>query len=92
LGAENHNAHEGTGFGHLEEGQEVHALVVGLFQQSFDPAIVALHAAHTVQVAEHACYHSGYTSNGFEEDVSVEVVVSRWRPCFLISASPTKHT
>lgn len=92
MGAENHNAHEGTGFGHLEEGQEVHALVVGFFQQRFDPAVVALHTAHTVQMAEHACDHSGDSGDGFEEDIPVEIIVSRWRPCFLILVSPTKHT
>jgi hypothetical protein len=48
LGAEDHDAHEGTGLGHFEEGQKVHALVVGFLQQSFDPAVVALHAAHAV--------------------------------------------
>jgi hypothetical protein len=48
LSAENHDAHEGAGFGHLEEGQEVHALVVRFFEQGFDPAVVALHAAHAV--------------------------------------------
>ena len=31
LGAQDHEAHEPAGFGHLEKGQEVHALVVRLF-------------------------------------------------------------
>jgi hypothetical protein len=92
LGAENHDTHKGTGLGHFEEGQEVHALVVGLFQQRFYPPVVALHAAHTVQVAEHACYHSGDSGDGFEEDVSMKVGVSRGRPFYVLSVSPTKHT
>lgn len=79
LRSEDHELHEGTGFGHFEEGQEVHALVVGFFEQGFDPAVVTLHAAHAVKVTEHACYHSGDAGDGFEEDVSEGIVSSCFR-------------
>jgi hypothetical protein len=48
LGTEDHDAHEGAGLGHLEEGEQVHALVVTFFQQCLNPSVVALHAAHAV--------------------------------------------
>lgn len=48
LGSKNHETHEWTRLSHLEESEQVHALVVGFLQQGFDPAVVALHAAHTV--------------------------------------------
>ena len=37
LGAEDHEAHKGARLGHFEEGEEVHALVVGFFEEGFDP-------------------------------------------------------
>lgn len=37
LGAEDHKAHKGAWGGHFEEGEEVHAFVVGFFEESFDP-------------------------------------------------------
>lgn len=37
LRAEDEDAHERAGLGELEEGEEVHAFVVGFFEESFDP-------------------------------------------------------
>ena len=37
LRAEEHQAHEDARFGQREEGEEVHALVVGFFEEGFDP-------------------------------------------------------
>lgn len=45
LCAEAHYAHEEAWFGHFEEGEEVHAFVVGFFEECFDPAVVAAHTA-----------------------------------------------
>ena len=92
LSAKDHEAHEWTGLGHFEEGQKVHAFVVGFLKQGLDPAVIALHAAHAVQVAEHACDHPGHSSDGFEEDVSVGIVVSWWRSFGLLFVPPGKHT
>lgn len=37
LGAEDHELHEPTGLSHFEKGQQVHAFVVGVFEEGFDP-------------------------------------------------------
>lgn len=37
LCAEDHEPHQGTWFGELEECEQVHALVVGFFEEGFDP-------------------------------------------------------
>lgn len=37
LGAEDHEAHEPVWFGEFEEGEEVHAFVVGFFEEGFYP-------------------------------------------------------
>lgn len=37
LSAEDHESHEWARFCELEEGQEVHSLVVGFFEESLDP-------------------------------------------------------
>lgn len=67
LGAQDHDLHEPAGLGHLEEGEQVHALVVRLFEQRLDPAVVALHPAQRVQVAEHAGHHAGDAGYGLQE-------------------------
>lgn len=67
LGAEDHEFHEPAGLGHLEECEEVHALVVGLLQQRLDPAVVPLHPSEAVEMAKHAGHHSWDASHGFEE-------------------------
>lgn len=39
LRAQDHQAHEPARFGELHEGKEVHAFVVGFFEEGFDPAV-----------------------------------------------------
>ena len=65
LAAEDHEAHEPAWFGHLQEGEEVHALVVGLFEERLDPAIVSLHTADTMEVSQHTGNHTRNCGHGF---------------------------
>lgn len=41
LGTEDHHAHEPAGLGHLEERKQMHALVISLFKQRLDPAMIS---------------------------------------------------
>ena len=45
---------DAAGLAQLEEGEEVHPLVLRLLQQRVDPAVVAVHAPERAHVAEHA--------------------------------------
>jgi hypothetical protein len=45
---------DGARLSELEEGEEVHALVLRLLQQRVDPAVVAVHIAEGAHVPEHA--------------------------------------
>lgn len=68
LRAEHHETHEPARLSHLEECEQMHALVVRLLEQRLDPAIVALHAAHRVQMAKHASDHARYASYRLQKD------------------------
>src|SRR5262249_41658862 len=52
LGTKDHQLHEPSWLGHLEEGEKVHSFVVSIFQQGFDPVNVSkgprsiMYAAH----------------------------------------------
>jgi hypothetical protein len=52
--------------GHLHEGHEVHALVLGLLQQHADPAAAVLEAAERAQVQQHAADHPGHGGHRLE--------------------------
>lgn len=67
LRAEDHDFHEPAWFGHLEEREEVHALVIRFLQQRFNPPVIPLHPAQRMEMPEHACDHSWHPRNGFEE-------------------------
>jgi uncharacterized protein (DUF2267 family) len=73
LGSDDHEFHEGSGLAHGHECQEMHSFVVAFFQERLNPAIVALHAAETPQVAKHAAHHAWNSSNAFEENESDEL-------------------
>lgn len=68
LRSQDERLHEQTWFAHLHEGEQVHALIVGLFEEGLDPAVVPLEASERVQVSEHTGYHAGDAGDGFEED------------------------
>mmetsp|Transcript_34096 Transcript_34096/g.88482 ORF Transcript_34096/g.88482 Transcript_34096/m.88482 type:complete len:306 (-) Transcript_34096:283-1200(-) len=70
LPKKHHSTEKGARLAHLEERQQVHALVLRLLQQGVDPAVVALHPAQAVHVAEHAGHHPGHTGHGLQKDGS----------------------
>jgi len=56
--AEKHQASEDEArLAQLQEGEQVHALVLSLLQQCVDPAIVTPHAAQRLHVAQHPTNH-----------------------------------
>lgn len=77
LRRENQEPHQSAGTVQLGEGDEVHSLVVGFFQEGFNPALVELEAADGVQVTEAAGYCAGDAGDGFEEDEADELGGSR---------------
>ena len=63
---EHERAHRQRGPVQLQEGQQVHALVLGLLEQSVNEAAVALHEAQALQVANHSAdkaRHAGHRLN-----------------------------
>lgn len=67
LGTEDHGAHEQPRLAELEEGQQVHALVLALFQQRGDPAIITAQHTERMQVAHHPAHHARHARNRLEE-------------------------
>ena len=56
--AEQHQASEDEArLTQLQEGEQVHALILGLLQQRVDPAIVTPHAAQRFHVTQHPTNH-----------------------------------
>lgn len=72
LRADDEYLHEPARLAHLEEGQEVHALVVRLLEQRLDPAVVALQTPERVEVSQHAGHHARHGRDGLEEDETAE--------------------
>lgn len=68
LRAQNHNLHKPSRLTHLQEGEEVHALVVRLLEQRLDPAVVPLQRPQRAQVPQHSGHHAGHASDRLEED------------------------
>lgn len=73
LRTNDHELHEPAGLAHLHEREEMHSLVVALFEECLDPAVVALHPAKTAEVTEHTADHARDAGNAFEEDESDEL-------------------
>ncbi len=60
---------------HPDEGEQVHPLVIGLFQKHIQHATVSGHITKGAEVADDGCDHSGDGRDGFEEDGPVEDLV-----------------
>ena len=75
LGTEHDESHEPAGLVHLEEGQEMHSLVVRLLEKRLDPALVGLETANGLEMAQATSNHAGHTSNGLEEDEADELLL-----------------
>lgn len=54
LRGKDHQAHQPARLVEVEEGQQVHPLVVRLFEQRLDPSLVGLEPSERVQVADRA--------------------------------------
>ena len=52
---------------HLQEGHQVHPLVLGLLQQRADPAAALLEAAEGAQVEQHAAHHPGHPGHRLQQ-------------------------
>mmetsp|Transcript_20354 Transcript_20354/g.49185 ORF Transcript_20354/g.49185 Transcript_20354/m.49185 type:complete len:218 (-) Transcript_20354:300-953(-) len=59
----------------LDEGEEVHPLVLRLLEQSVDPPVVAVHAAKRPKVPQHPRRHPRDARDSLEEDGAVEHLV-----------------
>ena len=46
------------------------SLVIGLFDEMMDPAIVSLHGSETSEMSAHAADHTGNTGNSLKEETS----------------------
>ena len=57
LAEQDHAPEEEARLAQLQEGEEVHALILGLLQQSVDPAVVPPHAAQAAHVPQHPPHH-----------------------------------
>jgi len=49
---------DGSGLPHLHEGEQVHALILRLLQQSMDPPVVSLHGSERPQMPQHCSAHA----------------------------------
>ena len=72
LRAENHEAHERAWLSELEEGEEMHSLVVGFLEKRLNPSIIPTHFSERVEMSDHSCYHWGDAGDGLEKDESDE--------------------
>lgn len=72
LGEQRECSSDGSWLGEVHESQEMHPFVLGILEQSVDPSFVSLHQAERLQVSTGCGYHSWHTSDGFQEDDSVE--------------------
>ena len=63
---------------HLQERQQMHALILRLLQQCMNPAVVALHTTKTSEVTKEARYTTGYASDRLEEDEACQRLVGSW--------------
>mmetsp|Transcript_30166 Transcript_30166/g.58629 ORF Transcript_30166/g.58629 Transcript_30166/m.58629 type:complete len:259 (+) Transcript_30166:152-928(+) len=57
---------------HSDEGEQVHPLVIGLFQEHIQHSSVSGHISEGAEVTDDGRDHSGYGGDGFEEDGPVE--------------------
>jgi hypothetical protein len=63
--------------GDVDEGHQVHSLVLGLVQKLADPAFVFADVAQGFEVLEEATHHARYGSHGFQNDGAVAVAFGK---------------
>ena len=59
-----------AGFSDVQEDNQMEYLVVSLFNQMVNPAIVSLHGSETSQMTTHSTNHSRASSDSFKEEAS----------------------
>ena len=64
-----------SGPGNLDEGHEVHALVLGLLHQRADPAVVVDHATQALQVGGRRAHHARHGRNRLKDDRPVAIAL-----------------
>ena len=64
---------EKSRLGDLDEGHQMHALVLGLLHQRADPAVVIDHAPQAVQMLDGAADHAGNSGHGFQHNCAVPI-------------------
>jgi hypothetical protein len=75
LDGEDHEALERGRLRHLDEGHEVHPLILRLVHQGADPALVVAHAAQAFEVRDRGADHSGHRRHRLEHDGAVAVAL-----------------
>lgn len=71
LSEKDHGSHEISRLVHLEEGQKMHSLVVGLLKESLNPSSVSLKSSQRLEMSAHSANHTGDTGNGLQEEESL---------------------
>src|SRR3546814_2445647 len=64
---------------HLDEGHQVHALVLGLFHQRADPALIVAHPAQALEMGQRRADHAGHRRDGLQHDRAVAVALGEER-------------
>ena len=75
LHAEDHEPLEQGRLGDLDEGHQVHALVLRLVHQGADPALVVAHPAQALEVVDRRADHPRHGGDGFEHDRAMAVAL-----------------
>ena len=65
----------------LNEGHQVHALVLGLVHQGADPAFVIAHPAQAAQVDQRRADHARHRGDSLQHDRSIAVALGKKRIC-----------
>mmetsp|Transcript_6738 Transcript_6738/g.19734 ORF Transcript_6738/g.19734 Transcript_6738/m.19734 type:complete len:341 (-) Transcript_6738:197-1219(-) len=60
---------------HLDEGQQMHALVVGLLQEQVQQSAVTFHVAQALEMTADGGHHSRNGRDGFQEDHTIQDLV-----------------
>ena len=72
LTADNRSSENGAGLLELDEGKQMHALIVGLLEKHVEHATIAFHVAERGEVTDDGSYHPWDCSHCFEEDGSIQ--------------------
>jgi hypothetical protein len=76
LSHQNQQALEARGSGYVDEGHQVHALVLRFFQERADPAAIVFHAPQGMQMLQGAAHHARNRRNRFQYDRTMTVSTS----------------